>query len=87
MFRFTKDCLIGDEQLDREHEHLFELINSILEMIHNQYVSDRYSQIKGLLQELDDYAEQHFTHEEAYMEKILDPELIIQRSQHMVFRD
>ena len=87
MFRFTEDCLIGDEQLDREHEHLFELINSILEMIHNQYVSDRYSQIKGLLQELDDYAEQHFTHEEAYMEKILDPELIIQRSQHMVFRD
>ena len=29
MFRFTKDCLIGVEQLDREHEHLFELINSI----------------------------------------------------------
>ena len=87
MFRFTKDCVIGVEQLDREHEHLFELINSILEMIQNHYVPDRYSQIKGLLQELDDYAEQHFANEEAYMEKIRDPELIIQRSQHMMFRD
>lgn len=87
MFQFTNDCLIGVEQLDQEHKHLFELINSILDMIHNHYISDRYSQIKDLLEELENYAEQHFGNEEAYMEKIRDPELIIQRSQHVVFRN
>lgn len=87
MFQFTKDCLIGVEQLDREHEHLFALLNSILDMLNNHYVPDRYWQVKELLQELDDYAEQHFENEESYMEKICDPELIIQRSQHMMFRN
>ena len=87
MFQFTKDCIIGIELLDQEHKYLFELINSILDMLKNHYVPDRYSEIKNLLQELDNYAEQHFEHEEAYMEEICDPELIIQRSQHMVFRN
>lgn len=87
MFKFTTDCLIGVEQLDNEHKHLFELINSVLDMINNHYVPDRYSQIKDLLAELDHYAENHFEHEEKYMEQIRDPEVIIQRSQHMVFRN
>lgn len=87
MFRFTDDCLIGIESLDEQHRHLFELINSVLDMIKNHYVPDRYSQIKEILEELDNYAEQHFENEEAYMEQIRDPELIIQRSQHMVFRN
>ena len=87
MFRFTDDCLIGIESLDEQHRHLFELINSVLDMIKNHYVPDRYSQIKEILEELDNYAEQHFENEEAYMKQIRDPELIIQRSQHMVFRN
>lgn len=87
MFEFTQDCVIGVEQIDDEHRHLFGIIHSIMDMLHNNYLPDRYSQIKGLLAELDQYAEQHFEHEEAYMEKIRDPELILQRSQHTVFRN
>lgn len=87
MFQFTEDCLLGVEKIDKEHEHLFELINSIVDMVNNHYLPDRYSEIKELLQELDDYAEQHFEGEEAYMEQIRDPELIIQRTQHMAFRN
>lgn len=87
MFEFTADCLIGVEQVDEEHRHLFELMGSIMDMLHNGYLPDRYDDIKGLLKELESYAEQHFEHEEAYMEKIRDPELILQRSQHMVFRN
>ena len=84
MFQFTEDCLLGVEKIDKEHEHLFELINSIVDMVNNHYLPDRYSEIKELLQELDDYAELHFEGEEAYMEQIRDPELIIQRTQDMV---
>ena len=87
MFQFTEDCLMGVEKLDKEHEHLFELINSILDMLKNHYVSDRYTEIKTLLAELEEYSINHLDGEEAYMEKIRDPELILQRAQHTVFRN
>ncbi len=87
MFQFTDDCLIGVPQLDEEHRHLFELLNEGADLVQNEYTSDRYELIKNLLEKLEDYAELHFTHEEAYMEEICDPELIRQRSQHMSFRD
>ena len=87
MFRFTEDCVLGVEVIDDEHRHLFDLINRGKEMLENEYGGDRYSDIKELLEELEDYAEEHFTHEERYMEKICDPELILQRSQHMYFKE
>lgn len=87
MFQFTEDCRIGVPEIDDEHEHLFKLINDGMYLAGNEYAGDRYTAIKELLDELDDYAEQHFSHEEDYMEKICDPELILQRNQHMVFRD
>lgn len=86
MFQFTQDCMIGNERIDDEHRHLFDILNRGVEMSRNSY-ADRYEAVKGLLDELNDYAEQHFTYEESYMEQIRDPELILQRSQHMVFRD
>lgn len=87
MFQFTQDCMIGVPEIDDEHKHLFELINEGIKLAGNGYAGDRYAAIKDLLNELDDYAEEHFSHEENYMEQIRDPELILQRNQHMVFRD
>lgn len=87
MFEFTEDCILGVEQIDEEHRYLFDLMNRGIEILNDSYFSDWYEDIKLLLSELEDYAEQHFEHEEAYMEKIRDPELILQRSQHMAFRD
>ena len=87
MFQFTKDCMLGIEQIDKEHQHLFELINDGIEILQNEYVGEHYREIKELLAELEEYAEEHFSHEEAYMEKIRDPELILQRTQHMFFRE
>lgn len=87
MFEFTDDCIIGIEQLDDEHRYLFELLNKGMDMVQNNYLSDRYEDLKNLMMELEDYAEQHFADEEAYMEQIRDPELILQRSQHMIFRE
>lgn len=87
MFCFTDDCIIGIEQLDEEHRYLFSLINEGMNLLHNEYLLDRYEKVKEILEKLDAYAEQHFTHEEAYMEQIRDPELIRQRMQHSIFRD
>ncbi|MCH5264583.1 MAG: hemerythrin family protein [Lachnospiraceae bacterium] len=87
MFQFTEDCLLGVEEIDEEHRHLFELLNEGCDMLYNEYRGDKYEEIKELLGELEDYADQHFAHEEAYMEQICDPELILQRPQHLSFRE
>lgn len=87
MFQFTKDCMLGIEQIDQEHEHLFELIQEGMDMLHGNSLFDQYEEIKAMIARLEDYAEQHFAHEEAYMESICDPELILQRVQHLVFRE
>lgn len=87
MFEFTDDCRIGIDQIDDEHKYLFELLNKAQNLIATDYRSDYYQQVKDMIAELDDYAEQHFAHEEAYMEQLRDPELILQRSQHAFFRE
>lgn len=87
MIYFTDDCIIGIDELDEEHRHLFDLIDRGMQLLKNEYLPDRYESVKGLLAELEDYAEQHFAHEEEYMEKIRDPEIIRQRVQHGIFRD
>lgn len=87
MFIFTEDCKIGIEQIDKEHERLFELINDAAELLENEFVEDKYSRIQGLLEELEEYADSHFAHEEAYMKRTKDPEYEMQKKQHMMFRE
>lgn len=87
MFEFTDDCKIGIDQIDDEHRYLFELLNQAQNLVATDYRDDYYEQVKDMIAELDDYAEQHFAHEEAYMEQLRDPELILQRSQHAFFRE
>ena len=87
MFKFTDDCLIGIDELDDQHRYLFSLINKGLDLLNDEYLLDRYEKVHELLDELDEYAEEHFSSEEAYMEEIRDPELMRQRIQHDDFRD
>lgn len=87
MFEFTEDCHTGIEQIDDEHRYLFELLNKAYILATTDYHSDYYRQLKEMLTELDRYAEEHFSHEEAYMTQIRDPELILQRTQHAFFRE
>jgi hemerythrin len=86
MFEFTKDCEIGIEAIDHDHRKLFEILNRGFALVWDEYVYDKYDPIKELLNELMEYANTHFEREEAYMERIHDPELIMQRVQHDHFR-
>lgn len=87
MFQYTDDCKIGIEQIDKEHQQLFALINEGIDILHNRYVGDYYEEMKEIMDKLECYADEHFAHEESYMESIRDPELIVQRTQHMFFRE
>lgn len=83
MYQFTKSCMIGVEQLDKEHQHLFELVNQTSELLKEDKV--KRSDVVNLLKELNEYTAFHFAHEEEYMEQINDPELVHQKEQHRLF--
>lgn len=82
IFEFTQDCITGIDMIDDEHRKLFSLLSKAYNLACTDYHSDYYQEVKNILEELDDYAETHFTHEEEYMMQIRDPELIRQRTQH-----
>ena len=86
MVRYTDECRLGVEEIDKEHERLFNIINEAITIIYYDYGEDQFQKISKLLDELEQYADLHFTHEEEYMEKIRDPELPLQRYQHRVFK-
>lgn len=83
MFIFTKDCLIGVADIDAEHERLFALIAQTDAALKNG--ESGISSAFELINELKQYAVNHFAHEEAYMESIQDPELKRQKKEHAAF--
>lgn len=83
MYQFTEDCMIGVEQIDKEHKRLFELVNETAELLAKENVNR--NDVTELFRELHDYTVLHFTHEEAYMREINDPELPRQREMHDAF--
>ena len=83
MYKFTDDCLIGIEEIDNEHRRLFHMINEAIDL--SKENMDVSAITKNLLRGLKDYAATHFAHEEAYMERIHDPELPIQKKEHEDF--
>ena len=86
MYQFTNDCLIGIPEIDKEHQHLFDLLNQTDSAL--QAVDADISAITGrLLNELYNYAMEHFAHEESYMRSIDDPELNRQLQEHEAFRE
>ncbi len=84
MYQFTDDCLTGINEIDEEHKRLFQLINETMDMLKT---GDSQNIVLNLLMELKVYAENHFAHEEAYMEKIGDKELPRQRVEHAQFKE
>lgn len=85
MYKFTEDCLIGITGIDEEHSQLFAMINEGMELL-QQDGETALAGAKNLLPALRKYAENHFAHEEAYMEQIKDGELLKQKQEHAEFK-
>ena len=85
MFEFTDDCLIGVNQIDEEHKGLFRLIGEMYELAESEWINDKYDRLCAMLARLKNYADEHFRHEEEYMEQIGHPELELQKKQHLEF--
>lgn len=85
-FLFTEDCMIGIEEIDTEHQYLFTILNQIVDTLNNnEGVHDETQKLETYLERLKEYAQIHFGHEEAYMEKTKDLELPRQKREHKYF--
>ena len=87
MFYFSDDCLIGVDQIDEEHRGLFRLIGEMHDLLQNPFINDKHDHICEMILRLENYADEHFRHEEEYMEMIHHPELELQRKQHLEFSE
>lgn len=84
MFIFTDDYRLGIDTLDGEHEKLVNILNDALRQLKDENV-DLQELAKTIKAELQEYANTHFAHEEAYMEQLQEPELPHQRKAHEFF--
>lgn len=84
-FAFTSKYMTGIGLIDEEHRHLFDIIRETNDLIHAEFLHDKYDEIMRLLTELKDYTEFHFSDEEALMERMQYPELEAQKRAHSAF--
>ena len=66
MYLFTDDCLTGIAQIDEEHRMLFQMMGQTKE--HLEQDGAPLEVTRELMHALENYANSHFAHEEAYME-------------------
>lgn len=75
---------MGVEKIDEEHQKFFAMINEAQSRLTTPGI-DVSITAKVIIKELREYANTHFTHEEAYMKEIKDPELASQKLEHADF--
>lgn len=71
--------------VDKEHAKLFEIIGRAYCLVERSDAEMDYDAFMGILDELEDYTNYHFAHEEEYMESIGYTGLDAQRRAHGVF--
>ena len=73
---------VGVEEIDRQHQHLFTLINTLI----GRPVSlDDSKLVSEMLKEMFNYAREHFATEETFMLRYDYPEYYQHKSQHEYF--
>ena len=87
MYEMKPEFFTGIELIDNEHRQLFDYANQIYDLLHAEFVPDKYDNIVDILGKLRDYTKKHFADEEAYMESIQYKKIFTQKVQHQAFID
>lgn len=85
MYEMKKEYYTGIEQIDKEHERLFEIAEELYQLSKEEFIADKYDNIRSLLDELREYTKYHFRHEEEYMQSIGYKQMFMQKVQHDAF--
>lgn len=87
MYEFKDEFITGVESVDAEHRRLFEIADEAYTLSKEEFLVDKYDQVRQILGELKSYALEHFEHEEAYMDSINYKYKFVQKVQHDQFRE
>lgn len=87
MYIFKDEFRTGIENIDLEHQKLFEIADRAYVTLMDDFIPDKYDYILEILKELTDYAVFHFEHEEEYMMSIRYKKLISHKAEHAEFLD
>ena len=87
MYEFKEEYVTGIDSIDDEHKRLFEIADETYRLSKEEFLVDKYDQVRQILEELKDYALLHFEHEEAYMKSINYKQMFVQKVQHDQFRE
>lgn len=85
MYEMKDEYLTGIEFIDNEHRRLFEIADEVYELSVNEFIADKYDNIKDVLRELREYTKMHFAHEEEYMKSINYKKMFTQIMEHKAF--
>ncbi|MBB2184161.1 hemerythrin family protein [Lachnospiraceae bacterium MD1] len=85
MYVFKDEFRTGITQIDEEHAKLFEIADKAYETLMDEFIPDKYDYIVEIINELKEYAETHFRHEEEYMISIQYKRLFSQKAEHNDF--
>jgi hemerythrin len=81
-FPWKEEYSMGVEKIDRQHKHLFEIINKLVEQVG---LSADTELVSETLMEMVNYAREHFADEEKLMKEYDYPEIELQNKQHSYF--
>lgn len=87
MYEMKDEYLTGIKMIDAEHKRLFEIADEIYRLQKEEFLADKYDQIRKIFEELKDYTGMHFEHEEKYMESIGYKKMFTQKIQHEAFKN
>ena len=82
MVEWKDSYAVGVPTIDAQHQRLFEIGNSIYDLLENYILEDKYDKIFVIVQELRDYTKYHFKTEEEYMIKIKYRHYLAQKVEH-----
>lgn len=82
MYEMKPEYYTGIEFIDEEHAKLFSIANKAYDVLTNDFIPDKYDYIVEVINELKDYTQYHFEHEESYMESIGYKRLLSQKVAH-----
>jgi hemerythrin len=83
-FYWKNEYSLGFEKVDHQHQHMFEIVNKLIELYGSSASSEMVSDI---LTEMVNYAREHFTDEEILMQEYGYPDIGPHKKQHDYFID
>lgn len=82
MYEMKPEYYTGISFVDEEHKKLFEIANTVYDLLIDEFIPDKYDYIMQVINELKSYAIYHFEHEEKYMSDINYRKLLSHKVAH-----